>query len=168
VRTIIKADPEWMARRVYRLCYGNPKAVTPERHARELATLRHRASLEYSPRIYRDALRTTVRSYVDRGSRQPWRQAALIGVPTLAIFGGRDRLVSHRVVARARSTFPDVEVLGLPEAGHLPHFEDPTAVVAAMRAFLSRPARAWGMSGRRGTVVQVGPGNVTEPLIFPR
>jgi pimeloyl-ACP methyl ester carboxylesterase len=168
VRTIIKADPEWMARRVYALCYGNPKAVTPGRHDRELATLRRRASLDYSPRVYREALRATVVSYVDRGPRRPWQQAALVGVPTLAIFGGRDRLVSHRVAARANRTFPDVEVLRLPEAGHLPHLENPTDAVAAMRAFLSRPDRAWGMSGRRGTVVQVGPGSVAEPLMPPR
>jgi pimeloyl-ACP methyl ester carboxylesterase len=104
-------------------------------------------------------------SYLDRGPRKPWQQAAAVGVPTLVIFGGRDRLVSQRVVGRATSTFGDVEVLLLPEAGHLPHFEDPAAVVNAMRAFLSGPHRAWGMSGGRGTVVQVGSGNVTEPLM---
>jgi pimeloyl-ACP methyl ester carboxylesterase len=168
VRTIIKADPEWMAKRVYALCYGNPKAVTPGRHARELATLRRRASLEYSPRVYRDALRTTVRSYVDHGPRRLWQQVALVGVPSLVIFGGRDRLVSRHVATRATNTFPDVEVLRLPEAGHLAHFEDPAAVGAAMRAFLSGSDRAWGMSGRRATVVQVGPGSVTEPLMSPR
>ncbi|HTC69377.1 MAG TPA: alpha/beta hydrolase [Acidothermaceae bacterium] len=171
VRTIIKADPEWMARRVYALCYGDPKAVTPERHARELATLRRRASLPYSPRVYRDALRATVGSYVDRGPRRPWLQAATVDVPTLVFFGGRDKLVSDRVAARANRTFRDIEVLRLPGAGHLAHFEDPAAVVAAMRAFLSGlrpPHRAWGMSGRRATVDQVGPGNVTEPLISPR
>ena len=75
VRRIINADPEWMAKRIYALCYGNPKAVTPQRHARELATLRQRASLDYSPKVYREALRATVMSYVDRGPRRMWQQA---------------------------------------------------------------------------------------------
>jgi pimeloyl-ACP methyl ester carboxylesterase len=157
VRTIIKADPEWMARRIYALCYGNPHAVSPDRHARELATLRQRARLDYSPRVYREALRATVVSYLDHGPRRPWQQAAAVGVPTLLISGGRDRLVSPRVAARAKRTFGDVEVLRLPAAGHVAHLEDPIAVAAAMRAFLSRPDLIRGMSQHRGTVVEVGP-----------
>jgi pimeloyl-ACP methyl ester carboxylesterase len=163
VRTIIKADPEWMARRIYSLCYGNPKAVSPERHARELATLRLRASLAHSPHVYREALRATVMSYVDHGPRRPWQQAALVGVPTLVISGGRDRLVSPRVAARAKRTFRDVDLVRLPAAGHVAHLEDPNAVAAAMRAFLSRPDLDQGMSGRRGTVVEVGP--TTPPAV---
>jgi pimeloyl-ACP methyl ester carboxylesterase len=161
VRTIIKADPEWMARRIYALCYGNPHAVSPQRHARELATLRQRASLEYSSTVYREALRATVMSYVDHGPRRPWQQAAAVGVPTLVISGGRDRLVSPRVAARAKRAFRDVELRRLPAAGHLAHLEDPKTVAVAMRAFLSRVAQPGGltrgMSGHRGTVVEVGP-----------
>jgi pimeloyl-ACP methyl ester carboxylesterase len=161
VRTIINADPEWMARRIYALCYGNPHAVSPQRHARELATLRQRANLAYSPKVYREALRATVVSYVDHGPRRPWQQAAAVGVPTLVISGGRDRLVSPRVAARAKRTFGDVELLRLPAAGHVAHLEDPTTVAAGMRAFLSRTALPGGvmrgMSRRRGTVVEVGP-----------
>ncbi len=157
VRTIINADPEWMAKRIYALCYGNPKAVTTQRHLRELATLRQRASLDYSPTVYRELLRATVMSYIDRGPRRMWQQAALVGVATLVIFGGRDRLVSHRVAARAERTFRDVEVLALPEVGHLAHLEDPKAVAVALRAFLSRPDLVRGMTERRGTVVDVIP-----------
>jgi pimeloyl-ACP methyl ester carboxylesterase len=172
VRTIINADPEWMARRIYALCYGNPRAVSPQRHARELATLRQRASLEYSPKVYREALRATVMSYVDHGPRRPWLQASAVGVPTLLISGGRDRLVSPRVAVRAKRTFRDVEVLPLPAAGHVAHLEDPIAVAAGMRAFLSRPHRpdipdlARGMIKRRGTVVEVGP-TLPPPVVSP-
>ena len=156
VRTIINADPEWMASRIYALCYGDPRAVSPQRHARELATLRQRASLEYSPRVYREALRATVMSYIDHGPRRPWQQAAAVGVPTLLVSGGRDRLVSPRVDAGRNAPFRDVEVLRLPAAGHVAHLEDPIAVAAAMRAFLSRRADLIrGMSRRRGTVVDV-------------
>ena len=159
VRIIINADPEWMAKRIYALCYGDPKAVTAQRHARELATLRQRASLPYSPRVYREALRATVMSYVDRGPRRIWQQAAAVGVPTLVISGGRDRLVKERVIARARRTFPDAEVVRIAKAGHLAHLEDPDAAAAAIRGFLSRRRLTGGvlrgMGERRGTVVEV-------------
>jgi pimeloyl-ACP methyl ester carboxylesterase len=155
VRASIQADPEWMARRIYALCYGKPKAIPPQRHAAELATLRQRASLPYSAEVYREALRATVLSYVARGPRGMWQQAAAVGVPTLFISGGRDRLVAQRVTARARTTFRDVEMVLLPEAGHVAHLEDPKAVAAAVSAFLSRPDLVLGMSERRGTVVEV-------------
>ncbi|HEY0871006.1 MAG TPA: alpha/beta hydrolase, partial [Acidothermaceae bacterium] len=162
VRKLMNADPEWMAKRIYALCYGNPKAISPLRHSRELATLRQRASLPYSAEVYREALRATVMSYIARGPRRMWRQAAAVGVPTLVISGGRDRLVSQRVTARARRTFRDVEMVNLPAAGHVAHLEDPKAVVAAMSAFLSRPDLKRGMSGRRGTVVE-GAGRTSPP-----
>jgi pimeloyl-ACP methyl ester carboxylesterase len=159
VRLAMRADPELMARRIYALCYGDPKAVGPDRHARELATLRLRASLPHSPRAYRSSLRTMVAAYLDPGPRRLWRQAALVGVPTLVIYGGRDKLVAERVALRAKRTFPDAELLRLPVAGHLAHLEDPGAVAAALRALVSRPDLAGGMvrgmSRRRGTVMKL-------------
>ena len=161
VRAVIRADPEWMAKRVYALCYGNPKAVTPERHARELATLRRRAALPHSPLVYRSSLRTTVGSYLDRSPRRLWRQAAAVGVPTLVLYGERDRLVASRVAVRAQSTIPDAELLRLPDVGHVAHLEQPAVVAAAMQAFLPRsgrpdqPGLIGGMGERRGTVIDL-------------
>ena len=159
VRLVIGADPEWMARRVYALCYGNPQAVSAQRHAHELVTLRLRAALPHSARVYRLSLRTMVASYLDPGPRRLWKQAALVGVPTLVIYGGRDKLVSQRVAVRAKITFPDVEVLRMSEIGHVAHLEDPATVAGALRAFVSRPDLAGGMvrgmTGRRGTVMKL-------------
>jgi len=162
VRAVMRADPEWMAKRIFRLCYGNPKAVTPERHARELATLRRRARLPHSPLVYRSSVRTVVGSYLDRSPRRLWRQAAAVGVPTLVLYGERDRLVAPRVAVRAHKTMPDVELLGLPDVGHVAHLEQPTVVAAAVRTFLGRPTRAdliRGMGEPRGTVV-----DLTKPV----
>ena len=155
VRLVLRADPEWMARRVYALCYGNPQAVSAERHARELATLRLRAGLPHSPRVYRSALRTMVASYLNPGPRRLWKQATLVVVPTLVIYGARDKLVSQRVPVRAKRTFPDAEVLRLSDAGHVAHLEEPATVAEALRAFVSRPDLDGGMTGRRGTVMKL-------------
>ncbi len=158
VRLAMRADPEWMARRIYALCYGDPRAVSPDRHAREIATLRLRASLPHSPRAYRSSLRTMVAAYLDPGPRRLWRQlqqVAAVGVPTLVIYGGRDKLVAERVALRAKRTFPDAELLRLPAAGHLAHLEEPATVAAALRALVSRPDLVGGMSGRRGTVMKL-------------
>jgi pimeloyl-ACP methyl ester carboxylesterase len=159
LRLAMRADPESMARRIYALCYGDPKTVSPDRHARELATLRLRASLPHSPRAYRASLRTMVAAYLDPGPRRLWQQVALVDVPTLVIYGGRDKLVAEQVALRAKRTFADAELLRLPAAGHLAHLEDPGTVAAAMRALVSRPDLAGGMvrgmSGRHGTVMKL-------------
>ena len=155
VRAVMGADPEWMAKRVYALCYGNPKAVSPQRHARELGTLRRRAGLAHSPLVYRTSLHTMVSSYLDRGPRRLWQQAAAVAVPTLVIYGERDRLVASRVAVRAQTTIPDAALLRLPHVGHVAHLEAPTAVASALREFLARPDLIRGMSEPHGTVVDV-------------
>jgi pimeloyl-ACP methyl ester carboxylesterase len=159
VRAVMRADPEWMAKRVYALCYGDQAAVSAERHTRELATLSRRAALAHSPLVYRTSLRTMVASYFGRGPRRLWRQAAAVGVPTLLIYGGRDRLVDPRMAVRAQRTFPDAEVLRLPEVGHVAHLENPAAVAGALGEFLARPDLTpdltRGMASGHGTVVEV-------------
>lgn len=155
VRVALRSDPERMARHIYALCYGDPRQVSAERHARELATLRHRAQLPHSALVYRSSLRAVVLSYFQRGPRRLWRQAAGVGVPVLLVYGGRDKLVHPRMATRAVRTFRDAEVLRLPDAGHLSHLEAPKTVAGALRAFLSRPDLVRGMDGGRGTVVDV-------------
>ncbi|MDQ1484328.1 MAG: hypothetical protein QOJ62_21, partial [Actinomycetota bacterium] len=111
VRSALRGDPERMARRIYALCYGDPAAVTADRHARELASLRRRAELAHSAKVYRSSLRAVVSSYVQRGPRRLWRQAANVDVPTLLIYGGRDKLVDPRMAARAQATFPSTQLV---------------------------------------------------------
>jgi pimeloyl-ACP methyl ester carboxylesterase len=171
VRAVMRADPEWMANRVYALCYGDPKAVSPKRHARELATLRRRAALSHSPLVYRSSLRAMVNSYLDRGPRRLWQQAPTVAVPTLVIYGERDRLVASRVAVRAQTTIPDAALLRLPHVGHVAHLEVPTAVASALRELLARRDLIRGMSEPHGTVVDVRQVPLidlaTDPLAVP-
>ncbi|HEY5454320.1 MAG TPA: alpha/beta hydrolase [Acidothermaceae bacterium] len=155
VRAVMRADPEWMAKRVYTLCYGDPAAVSADRHAHELAALRRRAGLAHSPLVYRSSIRTMVGVYLDRGPRRLWRQAPAVAVPTLVIYGERDRLVGSRVAVRAQRTIPDAVLLRLPYVGHVAHLEVPAAVAAALRLFLARSDLIRGMSEPHGTVVDV-------------
>jgi pimeloyl-ACP methyl ester carboxylesterase len=105
--------------------------------------------------VYRASLRTMVASYFGRGPRRLWRQAAAVGVPTLLIYGGRDRLVDPRMAVRAERTFRDAEVVRLPDVGHVAHLEQPAAVAGALREFLARPDLTRGMASGHGTVVDV-------------
>lgn len=106
--------------------YGDPDRITPE----------------LVDRYYEISLREGNRAaLVERFAQAPHGQHAErigeIQVPTLIIWGGRDRLIPpqqgelfHRDIAASR-------LVVFPELGHVPHEEDPAATVAVVREFLA-------------------------------
>jgi pimeloyl-ACP methyl ester carboxylesterase len=55
-------------------------------------------------------------------------------VPTLALWGGSDHIVSIEAARKLVELQPGARLVILPEAGHLPHQEQPAAVLEAIRA----------------------------------
>jgi len=159
----LRGDPERMAQRVFWLCYGDPNAVTDRRRSEVVAAARRRAELAHSGMAYRASLRALVSAYVQFGRRRLWRQAKLIGVPTLLIYGGRDKLVDPRMARRAVATFPSAHRVMMAEAGHVAHLEFPDRVAMVLRAFLEGDGQTLdrGMAGRHGTV-EIGDAHVTS------
>lgn len=106
--------------------YGDPSRVTPELVDRyyEL-TLRdgNRAAL---------ALRLAGDRHSDRVERLPELQ-----VPTLLLWGGRDRLIPPDAGERFHRDIPGSRLVVFPGLGHVPHEEDPAATVSAVRRFLT-------------------------------
>jgi len=64
--------------------------------------------------------------------------ARALTVPTLVIGGGRDRLLPVHHSRRLAETLPDVELLELPDVGHVAMLERPDEVSAALAAFARR------------------------------
>ncbi len=60
-----------------------------------------------------------------------------ITVPTLVLWGGRDRLIPPENAARFGRDIAGSRVVMFPELGHVPHEEDPAATFAAVRPFLA-------------------------------
>ena len=60
-----------------------------------------------------------------------------IGVPTLIIWGGRDRLIPAAYALRFEKDVAGSRRVEFPALGHVPHEEDPAATVAAVQAFLA-------------------------------
>ncbi len=157
VRQALAGNPRRTARRVVRLCYGEPAGVTPQRFAMILDAVQRRARLPYSVAVYRHSLRGLVSAYLQRGRRGLWREAARVGVPTLLIYGGRDKLVDPRMAARALRAFPQARLVRLPTTGHVAQLERPDVVATELAQLFERardanPAR--GMVSPRGTVVR--------------
>jgi len=68
-----------------------------------------------------------------------------VRVPTLILWGERDRLLSPRDAENVRSRIPGARLVLVPDAGHLPQRERPEAFAAAVAGFLGRlPVEGFG------------------------
>jgi len=59
-------------------------------------------------------------------------------MPTLVIYGGRDRLLPTKSVPTWAGKLPAGELEVIERCGHMPIIEKPEQVVARMKAFLAR------------------------------
>ncbi len=58
-----------------------------------------------------------------------------IGLPTLLLWGERDRIVTPAYGEGFRAAIPGSVLRTIPDAGHFPHWEQPDAFVEGVRAF---------------------------------
>lgn len=121
----------WMARAVRRL-FGDPAALPDEAYL---------AAADEFIRVYRDpaarmAFLDSLRHLITEPARGLWGRVRKIRVPALVIWGTADRLVPVRLAARLGEALPSAEVMLLPGVGHVPQFEAPDEVRAALLRFL--------------------------------
>lgn len=98
-------------------------------------------------RMYDDYDRGTKRAVLRlyRATPDPGEAAArlspplrALGLPVLVVWGAQDPFIGAEFAERQRVTFPDAEVVPLPESGHWPFADDPEGVAAAVVPFLRR------------------------------
>lgn len=65
-----------------------------------------------------------------------------LALPTLVLWGGRDRLVPAEAAERFMADIPGSRLVRWDDLGHLPQEEDPARSVAALQQFLGWPAPA--------------------------
>ena len=63
-----------------------------------------------------------------------------VQVPTLVVWGGRDRLLPPTLASTFTAHIPDSRLVVLPGAAHIPMLEAPDELNAALRAFLEEGA----------------------------
>jgi pimeloyl-ACP methyl ester carboxylesterase/putative sterol carrier protein len=121
----------WMVRAVRRL-FGDPAALPDEAYL---------AAADEFIRVYRDpaarmAFVASLRHLLTEPARDLWGRVRKIRMPALVIWGTADRLVPVRLATRLGDALPRGEVLILPGVGHVPQFEAPDEVKAALLRFL--------------------------------
>jgi pimeloyl-ACP methyl ester carboxylesterase len=97
----------------------------------------------YAPRIALDALRTgpaLIRAALYAATHDLRTELGRLEAPTLLVWGERDRLVPARVAGEWLSALPDARLVRL-DAGHVPMWDAPDELAAAVLDFLEEPAR---------------------------
>jgi pimeloyl-ACP methyl ester carboxylesterase len=94
----------------------------------------------------REAFVQTLRAVIDRRGQRVSatdRLYLLRDVPTLIVWGGRDRTIPIEHGLAAHRAIPGSRFVTLPEAAHFPHLEDPQGLAAALLEFVAgtEPAR---------------------------
>lgn len=122
------------ARGMGELCFGRPETITDRDYA--LAAREHawRARLPWVYESMIGTLRGLMSSYLRAGQRSFAAVAGRIRVPTLVIWGTRDRLVDVRLSRRATAAYPDARLLVIAGCGHVPQMEEPETTARGMLA----------------------------------
>ncbi|WP_406202851.1 alpha/beta hydrolase [Kitasatospora sp. NBC_01560] len=130
--------PEDATEGLLRLVYGDPEGLSPAARAEAVAEYRRRVEVPHAMRALAGSARGIVSAYTERGDQALWRQAGQVKVPTLLVYGLRDKLVSYRSARRACLAFADARLLVLPDSGHVAMMEHPEQVARAVRELLAR------------------------------
>ena len=130
----LEMDPVMRARATVDVCFADPNSVPQERMDQAVDEVRRRDELPYAGDAFLQSLRGLLATYLDRSQTRPWKLAEGIEIPTLLVYGRRDKLVDP--IHAHTKAFPDVRVLVVPDAGHVAQIEHPVLVANAWRALL--------------------------------
>jgi pimeloyl-ACP methyl ester carboxylesterase len=111
--------------------YGDPSRVTPALVDR------------YYELTLREGNRAAVaQRFADGRHALDTGRIRALRVPTLILWGGRDRLIPPQYAERFHRDISGSRVVMFPRLGHVPQQEDPATTAAAMRDFLAEVAPA--------------------------
>jgi pimeloyl-ACP methyl ester carboxylesterase len=130
-------SPEQRAQAMFDYIYADPARLPAARLAEAVEEYQRRESLTHASDALLSSLRGLLLAFLDRSESSLWRQAAAVQVPTLLIYGQRDKLVDPITARKASTTFPDSRLVVLPDSGHVAMMEHPELVAKAFRAFLT-------------------------------
>lgn len=109
--------------------YGDPSRVTPALVDR------------YYELALREGNRVALMQRMDQMTPGPVERLGEIKVPTLILWGGRDRLIPPRWGEAFAKGIPGSQLVVFPKLGHVPQEEDPAATLAALRDWLPQVQR---------------------------
>ncbi|TFV76167.1 alpha/beta hydrolase [Blastococcus sp. CT_GayMR19] len=143
-RRMAGVTPEQNVRAMIRMCFGEPDRVPRQRVERAVQEMRERAEQPWADRALTRSMRGLITSYLRVGAANAWRAARGLRMPTLVVWGSRDKLVDPALAPRLAAAVPDGRLLVLEGVGHVAMLEAPEptarAVLGMVEALDRRPS----------------------------
>lgn len=115
-----------------RLCFADPARITSARFDLAVAECAERMATPWASNEFGPAVAAILRDWLAPPARSLWAVAHRVRVPTLVIWGDRDRVISVRKAARTARLLPRGRLLVLPRTGHAAQMERPISVAKAV------------------------------------
>lgn len=129
-RRLARVTPRQRVEQMISLCYGDPGVVAEHRIQEAIVEAAERAELPWAGEALWQTTRGMIRGWFTGTSL--WSVATRVTVPTLVLWGGRDRLVSPKLARRTVAALPNGRLHLLPDVGHVPQMERPDLVAQAV------------------------------------
>jgi pimeloyl-ACP methyl ester carboxylesterase len=124
--------PEEHVRAMIRMCFGDPKRVPRERVEQAMAEMRERADQPWADRALTRSMRGLITSYLRLGNTNAWQLARTVSMPTLVLWGDKDKLVDPALAPRLAATIPGAVLEVLEGVGHVAMLEAPQPTARAV------------------------------------
>jgi pimeloyl-ACP methyl ester carboxylesterase len=131
-RRIGGITPEESVRAMVRMCFGEPSRVPPERLEQAVQEMRERAEQPWADHALTRSMRGLITSYLRVGAANAWRTARALTVPTLIVWGSKDRLVDPELAPRLAAAVSGSRLLVLDGVGHVAMLEAPEPTARAV------------------------------------
>jgi pimeloyl-ACP methyl ester carboxylesterase len=135
-RRLAVVTPEQNVRAMIRMCFGDPSRVPEERIEQSVREMRERSEQPWAGRALTRSMRGLITSYLRLGAANAWRAARGLRVPTLVVWGDRDKLVDPALAPRLAAAVPDARLLVLEGIGHVAMLEAPEPTARAVLGML--------------------------------
>ena len=150
-RRLAGIAPEDQVRGLLEMCFGNPLAIPRARLEQALEEARERGGQPWAHQALTRSMRGLMTSYLKVGRAGAWRLARAVSVPSLVLWGERDRLVDPRLAPRLAEALPDSRLLVLEGVGHVAMLEAPEPTARAVLGLLEEtgepPAQEGSLAG---------------------
>jgi pimeloyl-ACP methyl ester carboxylesterase len=118
------------------MCFGDPARVPRERFEEAVQEMRERDEQPWAGQALTRSLRGLMTSYLRVGRANAWRMARSVAVPSLVVWGDRDRLVDPHLAPRLAAALPDARLQVQEGVGHLAMLEAPEPTARAVLALV--------------------------------
>lgn len=129
------------------LCFADPSRVPEFRIEQAALEVKERAGFPWAIPVFTGSLRSIAGLHLHRRPSNPWRRAASLRMPTLIIWGDRDRLIPVRRAARLQSVIGDSRLVVFEGVGHTAQLEVPSRTAEAFWSLAEQHAAAHQPAG---------------------